>query len=257
MKVLAEHNGKDGGALRRGAVARPAAGHHLAGVGPGPVDAGQPTSSGFPVEWSMAGAMLDPKDLTAAIEFEQNRAAGISSHYAEHSLIPPPAVERAIEGATAEPGRGDRGRHPDRGPVPRPDPAGHLRGERGRVPGAGPGPGRRLRRADELRAGPPARAGAAAAGVRAGGAVVDGRVPAAAAGEVPGLGDAARGRRGRHADRALPGVRDRLGPPGGAVRPALRPGDAAAAGAVHHHRRAGRRQARADRGAGLQRGPPR
>ena len=48
----------------------------------------------------MAGTMLDPKDLTAAIEFEQNRAAGISSHYAEHNLIPPPAVERAIEGAT-------------------------------------------------------------------------------------------------------------------------------------------------------------
>ena len=55
---------------------------------------------GFPVEWSMAGAMLDPKELTSAIEFEQNRAAGISAHYNEHNLIPPPAVERAIEGAT-------------------------------------------------------------------------------------------------------------------------------------------------------------
>ena len=54
---------------------------------------------GFPVV--VAGRdMLDPKELTAAIEFEQNRAAGISSHYAEHNLIPPPAVERAIEGAT-------------------------------------------------------------------------------------------------------------------------------------------------------------
>ena len=99
VKVLAEHNGK--------AVERYVA---VLSLGPLP-DITWPESGrdpwmlasdklGFPVEWSMAGAMLDPKDLTAAIEFEQNRAAGISSHYAEHNLIPPPAVERAIEGAT-------------------------------------------------------------------------------------------------------------------------------------------------------------
>ena len=99
VKVMAEHNGK--------VVER-----HVAVLSLGPLpDITWPESGrdpwmlasdklGFPVEWSMSGAMLDPKDLTAAIEFEQNRAAGISSHYAEHNLIPPPAVERAIEGAT-------------------------------------------------------------------------------------------------------------------------------------------------------------
>ncbi len=99
VRVLAEHNGKT--------VER-----HVAVLSLGPLpDITWPESGrdpwmlasdklGFPVEWSMSGAMLDPKDLTAAIEFEQNRAAGISSHYAEHNLIPPPAVERAIEGAT-------------------------------------------------------------------------------------------------------------------------------------------------------------
>ena len=99
VKVVAEHNGK--------VVERYVA---VLSLGPLP-DITWPESGrdpwmlasdklGFPVEWSMAGAMLDPKDLTPAIEFEQNRAAGIQSHYAEHNLIPPPAVERAIEGAT-------------------------------------------------------------------------------------------------------------------------------------------------------------
>lgn len=99
VKVLAEHHGK--------VVERYVA---VLSLGPLP-DITWPESGrdpwmlasdklGFPVEWSMAGAMLDPKDLTSAIEFEQNRAAGIQSHYAEHNLIPPPAVERAIEGAT-------------------------------------------------------------------------------------------------------------------------------------------------------------
>ncbi|HZA04262.1 MAG TPA: ATP-binding protein [Propionibacteriaceae bacterium] len=99
VKVVAEHNGK--------VVER-----HVAVLSLGPLpDITWPESGrdpwmlasdklGFPVEWSMTGAMLDPKDLSPAIEFEQNRAAGIQSHYAEHNLIPPPAVERAIEGAT-------------------------------------------------------------------------------------------------------------------------------------------------------------
>ena len=94
MKVLAEHNGK---VVERyvGAVAGSAAGHHLAGVGPGPVDAGI-RQARVPGGVVGGGDML-PQGSDAAIEFEQNRAAGISSHY-EHNLIPPPAVERAIEG---------------------------------------------------------------------------------------------------------------------------------------------------------------
>ena len=74
VKVLAEHNGK--------VVERYVA---VLSLGPLP-DITWPESGrdpwmlasdklGFPVEWSMAGTMLDPKDLTAAIEFEQNRAA--------------------------------------------------------------------------------------------------------------------------------------------------------------------------------------
>lgn len=56
---------------------------------------------GFPVEWSLSGAMLEPKSLERVIEFEHNRASGIAKHYAEHDLTPPPAVGRAIAASTA------------------------------------------------------------------------------------------------------------------------------------------------------------
>jgi hypothetical protein len=56
---------------------------------------------GFPVEWSLSGTLLSARTLTGAIEFEQNRAQGISSHYHEHQMTPPPSVERAIRAAAA------------------------------------------------------------------------------------------------------------------------------------------------------------
>lgn len=99
VKVVAEHQGE--------AVERHVA---VLSVGPQP-EITWPESGrdpwmlaadklGFPVEWSMAGMMLDPAALAPAIEFEQKRAAGIASHYAEHDLTPPPAVGRAINAAT-------------------------------------------------------------------------------------------------------------------------------------------------------------
>ena len=192
---------------------------------------------GFPVEWSMAGTMLDPKDLTAAIEFEQNRAAGISSHYAEHNLIPPPAVERAIEGATLnldEVTEGDtRTAVRFLGPI--------------RLATYAASEAERLEQARSLVDSYGERLNFELAHPRGQAQLLREFVPGEPWSTVgyqrrrrrsTRVGDAARGCRGGHADGALPRVRDRFGPPGGAVRPALRPGDAAA-GAVHHHRRAG------------------
>ena len=99
VKVVAEHQGRT--------VER-----HVAVLSVGPMpDITWPESGrdpwmlaadklGFPVEWSMAGAMLSPKVLAPTVEFEQKRAAGIASHYDEHRLIPPPAVNRSILAAT-------------------------------------------------------------------------------------------------------------------------------------------------------------
>lgn len=99
VKVIAEHHGQT--------VER-----HVAVLSLGPMpDITWPESGkdpwmlvadklGFPVEWSLAGAMLTKKQLTPAVEFEQNRASAIAAHYDEHNLIPPPAVGRAIQGAT-------------------------------------------------------------------------------------------------------------------------------------------------------------
>ena len=99
VKVIAEHHGQT--------VER-----HVAVLSVGPMpDLSWPESGkdpwmlvadklGFPVEWSLAGAMLTKKQLAPAVEFEQNRASSIAAHYAEHGLVPPPAVGRAIAGAT-------------------------------------------------------------------------------------------------------------------------------------------------------------
>ncbi|NDL60963.1 ATP-binding protein [Phytoactinopolyspora mesophila] len=54
----------------------------------------------FPVEWSLSGLLVPPRELTRTVEYERNRAQGIESHYAEHAEEPPPAVARAIEQAT-------------------------------------------------------------------------------------------------------------------------------------------------------------
>lgn len=54
---------------------------------------------GFPVEWSLSGALLSAKTLVPAIVFEQNRANGVLAHYDEHAITPPPAVARAIRTA--------------------------------------------------------------------------------------------------------------------------------------------------------------
>ena len=56
---------------------------------------------GFPVEWSLSGTLMSARNLTGAIEYEQNRAQGIASHYQEHSITPPPSVGRAIRAAAA------------------------------------------------------------------------------------------------------------------------------------------------------------
>lgn len=99
VKVIAEHHGQT--------VER-----HVAVLSVGPMpDITWPESGkdpwmlvadklGFPVEWSLAGAMLTKKQLAPAVEYEQNRASAIAAHYAEHGLVPPPAVGRAITGAT-------------------------------------------------------------------------------------------------------------------------------------------------------------
>lgn len=99
VKIIAEHHGQT--------VER-----HVAVLSVGPMpDVFWPESGkdpwmlvadklGFPVEWSLAGAMLTKKQLAPAVEFEQNRASSIAAHYAEHGLVPPPAVGRAIAGAT-------------------------------------------------------------------------------------------------------------------------------------------------------------
>ena len=190
----------------------------------------------------MAGAMLDPKELTSAIEFEQNRAAGISAHYAEHNLIPPPAVERAIEGATLnldEVTEGDT---------------------RTAVRFLGP---IRLATyaASEAECLEQARALVDSYGERLNFELAHPRGQAQLLREfVPGEPWSTVGYQRRlpakylasampHVDAEVGtptgpylGVRDRVGPPGGAVRSALRAGEAAAAGPVHHHRRAGRRQ---------------
>jgi hypothetical protein len=99
VKVIAEHDGRT--------VERFVA---VLSVGPMP-DVSWPESGrdpwmlsadklGFPVEWSMAGAMLTPKAVAPVIEFEQKRAAAIAQHYEEHRLIPPPSVGRSIVAAT-------------------------------------------------------------------------------------------------------------------------------------------------------------
>ena len=56
---------------------------------------------GFPVEWSLSGTLMSARTLSRAIEFEQNRASGIASHYHEHQITPPPSVGRAIRSAAA------------------------------------------------------------------------------------------------------------------------------------------------------------
>jgi hypothetical protein len=56
---------------------------------------------GFPVEWSLSGTLMSARTLSRAIEFEQNRASGIASHYHEHQVLPPPSVGRAIRSAAA------------------------------------------------------------------------------------------------------------------------------------------------------------
>ncbi len=56
---------------------------------------------GFPVEWSLSGTLMSARNLTSAIEFEQNRAQGVASHYHEHNITPPPSVGRAIRAAAA------------------------------------------------------------------------------------------------------------------------------------------------------------
>ena len=169
---------------------------------------------GFPVEWSLAGAMLTKKQLAPAVEFEQNRAS--ADRRSLRRARPGTAAGRRAgdRGGNREPGRGHGGRRPGQCPVPRPGPARHLRSHRSPVPGAGPCPGRRVRRPRQLRAGPTPRAGAAAARVRARRTVVERRLPATDPRPVPVGGDAARQLRGRHPDRPL-SRRTAPGRPGG------------------------------------------
>lgn len=56
---------------------------------------------GIPIEWVLSGTLMSARNLTGAIEYEQNRAQGIASHYHEHGITPPPSVNRAIRSAAA------------------------------------------------------------------------------------------------------------------------------------------------------------
>ncbi|WP_094407044.1 ATP-binding protein [Enemella evansiae] len=55
---------------------------------------------GFPVEWSLNGMLMSGAAIQNDAVFEFHRAEGIEKHYARHQETPPPAVARAIEGAT-------------------------------------------------------------------------------------------------------------------------------------------------------------
>ncbi len=155
------------------------------------------------MEWSLAGAMLTKKQLAPAVEYEQNRASAIAAHYAEHGLVPPPAVGRAIIGATEnldEVTEGDgrssvRFRGPVRLATYAATEAECLEQARALVDAYGDRANFDLAQ--------PARAGAAAAGVRARGTVVERGLPAADPRPVPGGGDAAR-RAPRSARRPVP-----------------------------------------------------
>ena len=234
VKVLAEHNGKVVERYVAVLSLGPLPGHHLAGERPGPW---MLTSDklGFPVEWSMAGTMLDPKELTRR---SSSNRIGRRHLVALRRAQPDPATGGGTgdRGRDPQPGRGDRGRHPDRGPVPRPirlatyaaSEAERLEQARALVDSYG----ERLNRA-----GPP----------RGQAQLLREFVPGEpwstvgyqpAAGEVPRVGDAARGRRGGHADGAL--LAYGIGSARRAVRfdPHYGP-ETLQPGAVHHHRRAG------------------
>ena len=212
---------------------------------------------GFPVEWSLAGAMLTKKQLAPAVEFEQNRASAIAAHYAEHGLVPPPAVGRAITGATEnldEVTEGDsrasvRFRGPVRLATYAVTEAQCLEQARALVDAYGDRANFDLAhprgQAQLLREFVPGEPWSTVGYQR--------RIPAT----LHGGRDAARQLRGRHPDRALSRLRHRVRPPGDAAGPALRDGEAAAVRVLHHHRRTRRRQERADRCVGVQRGPPR